>query len=293
MTTDPAERQLTAHEARNRATWDAYSDEYQAKHGAQLAESGGRAWGTSQIPEAELRILGDVAGQDILELGCGAAQWSIALAQAGARPGRARPLGAPARARPPADGRGRRRLPAGPRQRRGGAAPRRVVRHRLLRPRGDDVRRPVPDRARGGATAAPRRAVRVQPPFADRDDLLGARRRDGRRPAASSTISGCTASTTARRSYFQLPYGEWIRLFRANGFVVEDLIEPRPPEGATSSYRNAGRAGVGAALAVRGDLAAAPSVNVRSCRSCSTSRTRRSPGPCSRSSASRTRSRPR
>ena len=27
---------------------------------------------------------------------------------------------------------------------------------------------------------------------------------------------------------YQLPYGEWIRLFRANGFVVEDLIEPRP-----------------------------------------------------------------
>ena len=39
------------------------------------------AWGTSQIPESELRILGDVAGKDILEFGCGAAQWSIALAQ--------------------------------------------------------------------------------------------------------------------------------------------------------------------------------------------------------------------
>ena len=38
---------------------------------------------------------------------------------------------------------------------------------------------------------------------------------------------------------FNLPYGEWIRLFRANGFIVEDLIEPRPPEGATSSYRDA------------------------------------------------------
>jgi hypothetical protein len=35
---------------------------------------------------------------------------------------------------------------------------------------------------------------------------------------------------------FQLPYGEWIRLFRANGFVVEDLIELRPPADATSSY---------------------------------------------------------
>jgi SAM-dependent methyltransferase len=38
-------------------------------------------------------------------------------------------------------------------------------------------------------------------------------------------------------STFQLPYGEWIRLFRANGLVVEDLIEPRPADGATSSYR--------------------------------------------------------
>ena len=37
---------------------------------------------------------------------------------------------------------------------------------------------------------------------------------------------------------FQLTYGEWIRLFRRNGFVVEDLIEPRPPEGSTSTYRD-------------------------------------------------------
>ncbi len=35
---------------------------------------------------------------------------------------------------------------------------------------------------------------------------------------------------------FMLPYGEWIRLFRANGFVIEDLVEIRPAEDATSSY---------------------------------------------------------
>jgi ubiquinone/menaquinone biosynthesis C-methylase UbiE len=38
-----------------------------------------------QLPESELRVLGDVAGKDVLELGCGAAQWSILLARAGAR----------------------------------------------------------------------------------------------------------------------------------------------------------------------------------------------------------------
>ncbi|MHB8574311.1 MAG: class I SAM-dependent methyltransferase, partial [Dehalococcoidia bacterium] len=38
---------------------------------------------------------------------------------------------------------------------------------------------------------------------------------------------------------FQLTYGDWIRLFRANGLDVEDLIETRPPPGASSTYRSA------------------------------------------------------
>ena len=37
---------------------------------------------------------------------------------------------------------------------------------------------------------------------------------------------------------FQLPYGEWIRLFRRAGFVVEDLIETQPSRDATSTYRD-------------------------------------------------------
>jgi hypothetical protein len=38
---------------------------------------------------------------------------------------------------------------------------------------------------------------------------------------------------------FQLPYGEWIRLFHQSGLVVEDLVEIRPPADATSSYLEA------------------------------------------------------
>lgn len=38
---------------------------------------------------------------------------------------------------------------------------------------------------------------------------------------------------------FNLPIGEWIRLFGANGFSVEALLEPQAPEGATSTYRDA------------------------------------------------------
>lgn len=35
---------------------------------------------------------------------------------------------------------------------------------------------------------------------------------------------------------FHLGYGDWIRLFRASGFDVEDLVELRPPAGATTRY---------------------------------------------------------
>ena len=38
---------------------------------------------------------------------------------------------------------------------------------------------------------------------------------------------------------FNLPYGTWIRLFRDCGLVVEELLEPRPGSGATSTYRDA------------------------------------------------------
>jgi SAM-dependent methyltransferase len=37
---------------------------------------------------------------------------------------------------------------------------------------------------------------------------------------------------------FQLPYGAWIRLFRQAGFIVEDLLELRPPADVTSTYRD-------------------------------------------------------
>ena len=70
---------LTEHARTNRESWNSDSRTYQAEHGGQLAASGGLAWGVWQIPEAELGVLGDVRGLDILEFGCGAAQWSIAL----------------------------------------------------------------------------------------------------------------------------------------------------------------------------------------------------------------------
>jgi SAM-dependent methyltransferase len=39
-----------------------------------------------------------------------------------------------------------------------------------------------------------------------------------------------------RQVEFHLGYGDWIRLLRANGFEVEDLLEVRPAAGATTRY---------------------------------------------------------
>src|SRR4029453_5452743 len=73
-----------AHERHNREFWDADADDYQAVHGGDLTARP-LAWGAWRIPETELGVLGHVGGLDVLELGCGAGQWSIALAARTAR----------------------------------------------------------------------------------------------------------------------------------------------------------------------------------------------------------------
>jgi SAM-dependent methyltransferase len=69
---------------RNRRAWDAASDAYQARHGGQL-NAAPLAWGIWSLPESDCALLGDLERCDVLEYGCGAAQWSIALARRGAR----------------------------------------------------------------------------------------------------------------------------------------------------------------------------------------------------------------
>ncbi len=53
---------------------------------------------------------------------------------------------------------------------------------------------------------------------------------------------------------FHLGYGDWIRLLRANGFEVEDLIEVRPRAGRDDDVHRRRHARLGPALAVRGGL---------------------------------------
>lgn len=72
------ERRPVSEEESRRANgpdWDRYADEYQATHGAFLGDDG-FVWGPEGHTEDELRVLGEVAGRDVLEIGSGAGQCS-------------------------------------------------------------------------------------------------------------------------------------------------------------------------------------------------------------------------
>jgi len=71
-----AERRAVSEDESRRANgpdWDRYADEYQATHGTFLGDIG-FVWGPEGHTEADLGVLGDVAGKDVLELGSGACQ---------------------------------------------------------------------------------------------------------------------------------------------------------------------------------------------------------------------------
>jgi SAM-dependent methyltransferase len=67
----------------SRRGWDAYAAEYQADHGEFLRDVG-LVWCPEGLDEAEARLLGEVAGRRVLEVGCGAAQCSRWLLTQGA-----------------------------------------------------------------------------------------------------------------------------------------------------------------------------------------------------------------
>lgn len=67
----------------NRRWWDADADDYQAEHGDFLGDADLR-WCPEGLREADAGLLGDVTGQRVLELGCGAAAGSRWLAGRGA-----------------------------------------------------------------------------------------------------------------------------------------------------------------------------------------------------------------
>jgi SAM-dependent methyltransferase len=82
-----ARRSVTSSEDRQAARqwWDADAQDYLAEHGDVLGDAD-FVWGPERLRESEARLLGEVAGRDVLEVGAGAAQCSRWLVAAGARP---------------------------------------------------------------------------------------------------------------------------------------------------------------------------------------------------------------
>ena len=222
-------------ERRNRAFWDADADDYQTANGEQLA-CAPEAWGVWRIPEPELEALGDVDGRAVLELGCGAAQWSISIAGRGARA-----VGLDQSAAQLSHAR------------------------RLADTAGVDMGLVL-----ASATATPFPDESFDVVFCDHgamsfcDPLLSLpevarilrpegilvfcastpvvywtwdqrRERQSRRLRHGAFHEGAWDLGDGTVDYAPM-HGEWIRLFRANGLAVEDLVELRAPKGATTSY---------------------------------------------------------
>ncbi|HEY8582771.1 MAG TPA: class I SAM-dependent methyltransferase [Capillimicrobium sp.] len=231
---------LSEHAARNRAAWDAYAAEYQERHGEQLDASGGAAWGVWQLPEAELQILGDVAGRDVLELGCGAARWSLALHRLGARPTgldvserqleHARETLAAAGVDFPLVCSSAEAVPLPD------ASFDIVFCDHGATTYGDPYRI-IPEAARllrpGGLLAFSQYTPWAQAHWPLSDEI------PSERLAMDYFGMRRFEEPSNGMVFFDLPYGEWIALFGRHGLVVESLVELRPPADATSSYRPA------------------------------------------------------
>jgi SAM-dependent methyltransferase len=227
---------LTEHAAKNRLYWDATADEYQAEHGTQLDWRKPPCWGVWERPEAELRILGDVRGLDVLEFGCGAAQWSIALHRLGAR------MVALDNSVRQLEHARRLMLEAG-------------VDFPLIHASAEGVPLPdgsfdlvfcdhgamsfcdpyrtVPEAARL-LRAGGRFIFNMATPFVDLTYDEAEKRSTS---TLQSDYFGLHRVEDAQTVSFNLQYGEWIRVFREYGLDVEALVELRPPSDARSTYR--------------------------------------------------------
>jgi SAM-dependent methyltransferase len=225
----------------NRARWNRTADNYQARNAPQIRQqafTGDLDWGIWAIPERQLNILGDVRGKDVLEFGCGGGQWSTALARHGARP-----VGFDLSEQQLAHARSLQQETG--------------VRFPLVQADGEQV--PLAD-ASFDVVFADHGAFSFADPHRTVPEAARLLRPGGL--LAFSHISPLFAITTPadadhagdRLVYdyfglhqldepegmieFNLPYGAWISLFRQNGLVVEDLIEPRPGPDAVSTYRD-------------------------------------------------------
>jgi SAM-dependent methyltransferase len=224
----------------NLASWEADSADYQARNAPQLNRWDRLGWGTWDVPEDEVLALGDVEGVGALELGCGACRFGIKVAMRGARV-----TGLDFSANQLVAGQANVRETG--------------VRLPLVRASAEEIpfadgsfdlvfcdhgamsftdpELTIPEAARvlrsGGFMV-----FNIATPFiwtfwGEDDEPPG---REVRRPYFGG---GRTVWPDPDPSVeWQLTYGEWIRIFRSSDLVVEDLIELRPAEDASTTYQS-------------------------------------------------------
>jgi SAM-dependent methyltransferase len=218
---------------RNRDFWNRQSASYQAAHRGHI-DRGDTRWGLWQIPESELGVLGDVDGMDVLELGCGAGQFGVTLVRQGARvtgiDNSAKQL----------------------------EFARANVGDRMTLVHGSAEALPFED-ASFDIVCCDHGAVGFTDPRVVVPEVARVLRAGGRFAFSGLTpiewmtydVDADGPSLTIQRDYFgmrsmhvegtvdfMLTYGDWIKVFVGAGFQIRDLIEVRPPEGATSTYRD-------------------------------------------------------
>lgn len=225
---------LRSYIRKNQESWDSHSKLYQELHETQLP-TGERTWGVWGIPESELNVLGDVRDKDILEFGCGGAQWSIALAKKGARMTGIDLSSAQIEFA--------KKLVA-----------RSQVHVNLLHGNAEEV--PLPD-ASFDIVFCDHGAMTFADPYRTVPEAARLLRRGGLFAWNSATpllYVCCDAqdavTSTLHKDYFalheipepeggvsfQLPHGAWVKLFRENGLIIEDLLELKAPADAKTTY---------------------------------------------------------
>ena len=237
--TNPPE--LPEHVLRNRESWDRWASDYVADGEKSWAlEPGHEEWGIWGIPEAEARLLpDDLAGLDAIELGCGTGYVSAWLARRGARP-----------------------VGIDNSEAQLATARRLQGEHGIDFPliHGNAEQVPYPDASFDLAISEYGACLWADPyrwiPEASRLLRPGGRLiflvNSALYMLFAPDEEGVPATTQLVRPHFgmyrmewpeddpsvefHLGHGDWIRLLRANGFEITDLLELRPAETATTRY---------------------------------------------------------